>query len=213
MTFSNSSAGPPSPHHPVDDLGDLEVRVDLRLDASQVAVALQPLEQRRQIVVCHGTSIPVSRRARTATLGGMPLRGGGLATLIVLVMSVYCVLDIITTDPRAVRHLPKLVWLTTVLLVPLIGSLAWLLVGRPAPAQAPTARSRPRRGHMRAADASTAPRRGGRGPLAPDDDPEFLDQLRQVNDEHERMLKQWEADLRKREDDLRGDDASGTSTP
>lgn len=145
----------------------------------------------------------------------MPLLGGGLAGLIILVMSVYCVLDVITTDPRAARHLPKVMWLMVVLMVPLVGSLAWLLVGRPVPgATAEGAQPAAPQWDVRASDASAAPRRAKGGVVAPDDDPEFLDQLRRVNDEHERMLKQWEADLRKREDDLRGDDPqTGTSAP
>jgi hypothetical protein len=41
--------------------------------------------------------------------------------------------------------------------------------------------------------------------VGPDDDPQFLDQLRRIDTEHERMLKQWEEDLRRRERDLHDD--------
>lgn len=44
--------------------------------------------------------------------------------------------------------------------------------------------------------------------LAPDDDPEFLAGLRAPDDRHEHMLRDWEADLRDREQRLR--EAGGT---
>jgi hypothetical protein len=47
-------------------------------------------------------------------------------------------------------------------------------------------------------------------PVAPDDNPEFLREIKQIDDRHEQMLEQWEADLRRREEDMRhrpdGDD-------
>ena len=51
-------------HDPVDDLGDLEVRVDLRLDAHELAVLLEPVEELRQVCVGHGHQY---RRSWTAT--------------------------------------------------------------------------------------------------------------------------------------------------
>lgn len=53
--------------------------------------------------------------------------------------------------------------------------------------------------------------RGGRNRPAPDDDPEFLARLkRQADDDHEQLLGRWEADLRRREEELRRrDDGDG----
>ena len=54
---------------------------------------------------------------------------------------------------------------------------------------------------------------GAPAPTAPDDDPEFLRELDKLNSdyEHEQTLKQWEADLKRREEDLRkhNKDSSG----
>ena len=57
---------------------------------------------------------------------------GGLFGLLILGLWAFCLVDIVTTDEDACRHLPKLLWLLLVLLVPLAGSIVWLLAGRPA---------------------------------------------------------------------------------
>ena len=79
-----------------------------------------------------------------------------LPTLIIVGLLVYCLIDCLQTRAEAVRNLPKLVWLALILLLPLFGSVGWLLAGR--------------------ADGQT--RRGGLGPTrrpqGPDDDPDFL---------------------------------------
>ncbi len=56
---------------------------------------------------------------------------GGLFGLLVLALWVFSLVDIVTTAEDEVRHLPKLLWLLLVLLIPLAGSLVWLLAGRP----------------------------------------------------------------------------------
>lgn len=78
-----------------------------------------------------------------------------LAAIAVLAFTVYSVIDVVRTDGDTVRHLPKTAWLLVALLFPLAGGLAWILIGRP--------QGRTERG-------------GGspRGPLGPDDDPDFL---------------------------------------
>lgn len=50
-------------------------------------------------------------------------------------------------------------------------------------------------------------------PVAPDDDPEFLEQMRRGNAEQERLLEQWEDDLRRREQRLREGDAPPEQRP
>lgn len=54
-----------------------------------------------------------------------------LPFLLVGILWIYCLLDLITTDGVVVRNLPKTVWLLLVLFFPLIGSIAWLVAGRP----------------------------------------------------------------------------------
>lgn len=56
---------------------------------------------------------------------------GETGALIELLLLVYCVLNVITTPEDQVRNLPKLLWLVLVILLPLIGGIAWLVAGRP----------------------------------------------------------------------------------
>ncbi|TXL90444.1 PLD nuclease N-terminal domain-containing protein [Streptomyces sp. IB2014 016-6] len=81
-----------------------------------------------------------------------------LMILVPLALSIYAFIDCITTDEKDVRHIPKPIWAILVLLFPLVGSIAWLIVGRK-----PTA------------GAGSPGRRGGW--VAPDDNPDFLKSL------------------------------------
>ena len=65
--------------------------------------------------------------------------------LIYLVILVIALIDIIKTDDAAVRGLPKFAWVVLVVMLPLIGALVWLAVGRPVGDE------RPRRQHAGAA--------------------------------------------------------------
>ena len=80
-----------------------------------------------------------------------------LPALLSLALTVYCVVDAIQTEDAAVRSLPKLAWLALILLFPLVGSVAWLIAGRP-PGRPRLTRQPPR-------------------PRGPDDDPDFLKDL------------------------------------
>lgn len=51
--------------------------------------------------------------------------------LIIMILWVFCLIDVITADDSSVRHLPKMVWLLFVIFIPLAGSIVWLAVGRP----------------------------------------------------------------------------------
>jgi Phospholipase_D-nuclease N-terminal len=122
--------------------------------------------------------------------------GGGLLALVVLVLWVYCILDVIASDESVVRNLPKIAWLFVVIFVPSIGSVAWLLLGRPLRAEVhdgnPVRPSQPFGGRVGGARPRSLP-------LAPDDDPQFLSEL----DERTKRLRAWEEDLKRREDELR----------
>ncbi len=83
----------------------------------------------------------------------------GLLLIAAIGIWFYCVVDVIRSETSAVRHLHKLVWLTFVLLIPTIGALAWLFLGRPEPLGSRMFEPRP------------SPSR------APDDSPEFLASL------------------------------------
>jgi hypothetical protein len=108
------------------------------------------------------------------------LYGGGVLALVEVVLLVYCILNIITTPEGEVRNLPKLLWLLLVVVLPLVGGIAWLVAGRP---QGP-ARSLPYKGN-----AGVPPRRDrpGRAPASrPDDDEAFLRGLRERADQQRR---------------------------
>lgn len=83
---------------------------------------------------------------------------------LVVFASIYALVDCVQTDRRVVRTMPKPVWLIAVL-VPVLGPVGWLLAGR---ASARGGRP-PRRPGRRPP--------GPRGPLGPDDDPDFLRKL------------------------------------
>ncbi|MFF0293382.1 PLD nuclease N-terminal domain-containing protein [Kitasatospora sp. NPDC004615] len=116
-------------------------------------------------------------------------------TVALLALWVWAFIDCLTTPEDEIRHLPKVVWVIIVLLFPLVGSIAWLVAGKDRAA------ARRRRGSWPSGPAAGFPERGR--PLAPDDDPEFLASLNRGNQQHEQLLEQWEADLRRREEELR----------
>ena len=115
-----------------------------------------------------------------------------LPIIVAVALAVYAVIDCVQTDPAEIRGPRRPVWIVMILLLPIVGPVAWLI-----------ARRRGRRGFP------PRRRRGSTPPVAPDDNPEFLRQLRSIDEQHERMLSEWEAELRRREEDLRknhGDD-------
>ena len=87
-----------------------------------------------------------------------------LPFVVELALVVYCLVDLAQADSERVRNLPKAVWVVLIIIVPLIGSVAWLLVGRPE-----------RQGRSGSGGGRVGP--GGRPsgpPRGPDDDPDFL---------------------------------------
>jgi hypothetical protein len=83
-----------------------------------------------------------------------------LPAIVLIVLAIYCWVELLQSDPREVRQLPRGFW-ALLIAIPLIGPIGWLVYGRPNGDEVPTTRPRQR------------PR-----PLAPDDDPEFLRRLR-----------------------------------
>ena len=53
-----------------------------------------------------------------------------LISAVTFVAFVIALIDIITRDEWQVRHLPKMVWIIIVILLPLVGSIIWFAVGR-----------------------------------------------------------------------------------
>ncbi|MFK4788921.1 PLDc N-terminal domain-containing protein [Microbacterium sp. ZW T5_56] len=51
-------------------------------------------------------------------------------TLLTVALFVTSLVDIILRDSSKVKHLPKVFWILIVILLPLIGSLLWWILGR-----------------------------------------------------------------------------------
>lgn len=79
-----------------------------------------------------------------------------LPTVLVVGLVIYCLIDCAQSAADSVRSLPKPLWLLVILLLPLFGSVGWLIAGRPTGGERP---------------GGPGPRRG---PQGPDDDPDFL---------------------------------------
>ncbi|MGW9628534.1 PLD nuclease N-terminal domain-containing protein [Microbacterium sp. NPDC055521] len=56
-----------------------------------------------------------------------------LFTLITIALMVFALVDIIRRDDSQVRFMPKFVWLLLVVLIPFLGSVLWLALGREYP--------------------------------------------------------------------------------
>jgi hypothetical protein len=102
-----------------------------------------------------------------------------------LILFVLALISCLSAD--RVRAMPRALWVLVILLIPLIGPIAYFLWGRPiAPPEEggpPVRRTLPR-------------------PSSPDDDPDFL---RKMNTEQSRrdreLLAQWEKELKNRDDE------------
>jgi len=113
-----------------------------------------------------------------------------------LVLWIYCIYDVITTDEVLVQHLPKLVWLLIVVLLSDLGSLLWLAFGRPRiwhrRAQDPNRRARygtPQPGQGSGTDESSP----GKNPIVQYREEQALLRLR------EEQLNRREQELERRE--------------
>jgi len=125
------------------------------------------------------------------------MRLGIIVGPIVFVLWLYCVIDVIMSRDDECRYLPRIGWLLIVLFFPLVGSLAWLLVGRDKPWALPW--------QSRTRSRSTAPYpeydRPGRA-TATDAaaDEEFLRQCRERAEEQRRRYREQRAAERAAED-------------
>ena len=57
--------------------------------------------------------------------------GGGLLGLLLVAFWVWAIFDVISTDEAMIRNLPKALWLLLVIILPTVGAVAWIAVGRP----------------------------------------------------------------------------------
>ena len=107
---------------------------------------------------------------------------GGLA-LILFAVWVFCIIDVITTPDGAARNLPKMAWLIIVIILPDVGSIAWLVAGHPWAGQGA---NMPYKGNA-GRTSKTPLRMNGTNP---DDDEEFLARLRARAEEQRRRARE-----------------------
>jgi hypothetical protein len=126
--------------------------------------------------------------------------GQGFFGLVILALWVYCIFDVISTDQSRIQNLPKLVWLLIVVLIPPIGPIAWLLLGRPRGASFKVGS-----GELRTSTPSPPPEPTvtERPPPDPDYQRRREEAIRKHQEEREEELKAREAELRRLEDELR----------
>lgn len=110
-----------------------------------------------------------------------------LPILVAVGLTIYSVIDIALIDRSRVKGLPKLVWILIVVVVLVIGPVLWFLLGRERLID-------PRRA------GSFGPRPRRKGPVAPDDDLEFLGRLGREAAQEER-IRDLEQRLREIDDD------------
>ncbi|MFV8186258.1 PLD nuclease N-terminal domain-containing protein [Streptomyces sp. AF1B] len=116
-----------------------------------------------------------------------------LPYLLVLALWIFAFIDCLNTPEEQVRGLPKVVWVIIILLFGevLVGPIAWLVAGK-VRHNAPGG-STPSEWHRNHRTEF----------IAPDDNPDFLNSLKAETKKDETLLKNWEADLRRREEELR----------
>jgi cytochrome bd-type quinol oxidase subunit 2 len=84
------------------------------------------------------------------------VRWAVIAAIITLALMIFSIIDCSRTAENNIRSLPKWAWLVIIIFVPAIGSIAWIIAGRP-------------KGNGRG-------RRKGKI-VPPDDNPDFLGKL------------------------------------
>ena len=110
----------------------------------------------------------------------------GLIAVLSIALTVFALADCVQTEDDKIRGLPKWAWIGLIVLLPWVGPLTWLFVGK----------------------ERTGGFGGGKsqrqGPLAPDEDPDFL---RKLDDD----IRREQRERKHREED--GSEGDGGTTP
>jgi len=53
-----------------------------------------------------------------------------IVSFVLIALTVFALVDIITRDESRVKHLPKIVWVLLVVFLPLLGIILWFAIGR-----------------------------------------------------------------------------------
>jgi hypothetical protein len=100
--------------------------------------------------------------------------------VVVVILTIYALVDCAVFDRNRIRGVPRWVWIFVIILIPVIGAVLWLVIGRG------------RRG-------KSQPAAGRTRQVAPDDDPDFLRGLDRAKNQDQRIrdLEQELADFDK----------------
>ena len=105
-----------------------------------------------------------------------------IVPVIAVALDIFSIIDIIRIEEHRVRGLPKFLWVAIVVLLPFVGVILWFTIGRAR------------------ADNGDGTRGGERRVVAPDDDPNFLRNLRRDEEADER-IRRLEQELSELDDD------------
>jgi hypothetical protein len=120
---------------------------------------------------------------------------------IVLLLCIFCVVDVITNRGEP-RHLPRWAWLILVLLFPFVGSVVWLVAGRPGRVRGTAG---PADRHQRRSTAFPEYDRPGRiAAQSTEADEEFLRQCRERAEEQRRRYREQQEQQRRESGDPDG---------
>jgi hypothetical protein len=118
----------------------------------------------------------------------------GAGGVLLLLLWVFCIFDAISADETRVRNLSKGTWIILVILLADIGSVMWLVAGRP---QGP-ARTVPYKGNTGIPPEYDRP--GRAVAQTPDDDAAFLEGLKRRAEEQRRRAEEDAKRLRDQDD-------------
>ncbi len=108
--------------------------------------------------------------------------------LIEIALLVFCVIDLVQSPEIEIRNLPKWSWLLLIIFIPLVGGIAWLVAGRPVRASSQVWRP-----------GSGFPENARPTAVTDDIDARLDADLARLDREHDESLRQWQADLERRE--------------
>ncbi|WP_028643858.1 PLD nuclease N-terminal domain-containing protein [Nocardioides sp. URHA0020] len=114
----------------------------------------------------------------------------GIATF---ALWVFCLVEAISTPGDRIRNLPKVAWIVLILFFPFVGSIAWLVAGRPdtsSPRRSAYERTQP--------DFPEYDRPGRAAAVDPEKDAEFL---RQIRERADAQRKQYDEQQRRARDE------------
>lgn len=123
-----------------------------------------------------------------------------LPFLVELALLVFCLVDCAQSPNADVRNLPKWAWLLLIIIFPLIGSIAWLIAGRPQ-----------RRSTTTWSQGSGFPEVERPVADTQDIDERLAAELERVDREHEEMVRRHQADVERRQREAEPDGGDATS--